>query len=77
MSEPETPAGPSEAPQRRRMICTCIQDPLEALPPELRPKNPAPSGLREAICPACGLHYLTNRATDVCIRCEQKAPSAF
>ena len=77
MSLPETIPGSPEVPNSGRLVCTCIQDPLEALPPELRPKNPAPSGLREAICPACGLHYLTNRATDVCIRCEQKAPSAF
>ncbi len=77
MSLPETHAESPEASPGGRPACTCIQDPLEALPPDLRPKNPTPSSLREATCPACGLHYLTNRATDVCIRCEQKAPSAF
>jgi hypothetical protein len=75
MSELETPAGPSEMPHSGRLICTCIQDPLEALPPELRPKNAALSGLMETTCPACGLHYLTNRTTDVCIRCEAKRAS--
>ncbi|MCJ7677491.1 MAG: hypothetical protein MUO35_07200 [Anaerolineales bacterium] len=76
MSAPEINAGPEATPQSDRPICTCLQDPLEALPPELRPKHDALSGLRETVCPACGLHYLTNRATEVCIRCEARHASA-
>jgi hypothetical protein len=76
MSAPEINAGPEATPQSGRPICTCLQDPLEALPPELRPKNDALSGLRETTCPACGLHYLTNRPTEVCIRCEARHASA-
>ena len=54
----------------------CCGDPYSGLPSELRPR-PAPKqdGLRQAICPRCGLVYLTNRDTDVCVRCEAKEPS--
>ena len=40
-------------------------------PPELRPNAKRPAGgLRKTVCPACGLDYWTNRATDRCIACE-------
>jgi len=43
----------------------------EAPPPELRPNAKRPAGgLRKTVCPACGLDYWTNRATDRCIACE-------
>lgn len=49
----------------------CCNDPYAALPAELRLKpQPGKAGLRQATCPACGLAYWTNRATDVCIACE-------
>ena len=76
MPASEINAGSEATPQTGRPICICVQDPLQALPLELRPKNDALSGLRETTCPACGLHYLTNRATEVCIRCEARHASA-
>jgi hypothetical protein len=56
--------------------CCCGQDPMGALPPELRPAPPsALSGLRSAKCPRCGLEFWTNRPTDVCSRCEYQHPT--
>lgn len=60
-------------------LCTCIQDPFAALPPEARPPTPPKKGdLRKVECPGCGMEYWTNRATDLCIDCERKGarPSA-
>ncbi len=49
----------------------CCGDPFASLPPELRPRPPAKdNGLRQVTCPKCGLVYLTNRKTDVSVRCE-------
>ena len=55
-------------------LCTCIQDPFAALPPELRPiKQRKKSRLRKVTCPGCGHVYWTNRAIDLCVDCEKKA----
>ncbi len=59
--------------------CSCNPDPFAGLPPEVRPKAEVrKSDLRQVTCPACGLEYWTNRATDVCLDCEKteakKAP---
>jgi len=52
--------------------CSCVQDPFNSLPPELRPKpKPIGGGLRQAICPGCGLKFWTNRKTDFCFDCEK------
>lgn len=55
--------------------CTCNKDPFSSLPPEMRPRKDAMSGLRKATCPMCGLNYWTNRSTDVCSDCERKQPA--
>ncbi len=53
--------------------CTCVQDPLADLPPELRPKPiQKMSDLRKVTCPGCGLVYWTNHKTDLCVECEKK-----
>lgn len=55
------------------LLCTCVQDPFTALPPELRPRQKSTMGnLRKVTCPGCGLTYWTNRKTDVCVNCEKK-----
>jgi hypothetical protein len=55
-------------------LCSCIQDPFAALPPELRPTRPRKKSLlRKATCPACGFVFWTNRSTDLCAECEKKA----
>lgn len=55
-------------------LCTCIQDPFAALPPDLRPtRQRKKSLLRKVTCPGCGLVYWTNRPTDLCVDCEKKA----
>jgi len=65
-TSPETPGTP---PPAESGGC-CCGDPYSSLPPEARPKpSPRVDGLRETRCPKCGLVYLTNRSTDVCIRC--------
>jgi hypothetical protein len=52
--------------------CSCTQDPFAGLPPELQLKPKSVAGdLRHATCPGCGLVYLTNRATDLCMECEK------
>ena len=52
----------------------CGGDPYASLPAELRPKAAAKKdGLRQVICPGCGLIYWTNRNTDLCVLCERKA----
>jgi len=49
----------------------CCGDPYANLPAEVRPKlAEKTSELRQVTCPLCGLIYLTNRKTDVCVRCE-------
>jgi hypothetical protein len=54
-------------------ICTCVKDPFADLPPDLRPKPVQKiGGLRKITCPGCGLVYMTNRKTDLCIDCEKK-----
>ena len=58
------------------MKCTCVKDPLAALPPDLRPRSQKPSDLRRVTCPGCGLIYRTNRPTDVCMECEKKGVKA-
>jgi hypothetical protein len=51
--------------------CGCGKDPYAALPPDLRPRmQTMKGGLREVICPGCGIKYRTNRSTDFCIKCE-------
>lgn len=53
--------------------CTCVQDPFNSLPPELRPKPIQKiGGLRKVTCPGCGLIYWTNRKVDLCLACEKK-----
>ena len=54
--------------------CTCMKDGFVSLPPELRPRADKKSGLRKVTCPACGLVYWTNRATDLCMECEIGVP---
>lgn len=67
------PATETEISSDLPTMCTCVQDPFAALPPELRPKaEPKKGGLRKTTCPGCGLTYWTNRATDLCIDCEKK-----
>ena len=62
-----------QASQAAPPLCTCAQDPFAGLPPELRLKpKPLGGGLRQTMCPACGLKYWTNRETDVCVVCEKK-----
>jgi hypothetical protein len=52
-------------------ICTCAQDPISYLPAQECPGHGKKRGsLREARCPRCGEHYMTNRASDVCLACE-------
>ncbi|MGC8878249.1 MAG: hypothetical protein ACP5R2_03410 [Anaerolineae bacterium] len=52
--------------------CGCHLDPFAALPPEERPRGKSPLGdLRHVVCPICGLEYWTNRAGDVCPKCEK------
>ena len=59
--------------KKKRIICTCVQDPFADLPPKVpRAKKPRPSSLRQVTCPGCGLVYWTNRETDVCIACEKR-----
>jgi len=54
----------------------CCGDPYAGMPAELRPKPEAKNdGLRQVTCPRCGLVYLTNRKTDVCVRCEEEKPA--
>lgn len=56
--------------------CSCMRDPNESLPPELRPRKKSPlekGGFRKIACPGCGLVYWTNRATDLCVDCEKRA----
>ena len=54
-------------------LCSCMTDPFNNLPPELRPRpKNVMSGLRKIRCPGCGLEYWTNRDTDLCIDCEKK-----
>lgn len=56
--------------------CSCTSDPFASLPPELRPgEQPRKGLLRDVTCPGCGLKYRTNRATDLCIKCEQADPN--
>jgi hypothetical protein len=57
-------------------VCTCVKDAFASLPPELRPRPQKSSSLRQVTCPGCGLVYLTNRATDLCMECEKKGVKA-
>jgi small redox-active disulfide protein 2 len=52
--------------------CACSRDPFASLPPEMRPRQDAISGLRKVTCPSCGLSYWTNRSTDMCSECEKR-----
>lgn len=54
------------------VLCTCMDDGFESLPPELRPRAQKRDGLRKVTCPDCGLVYSTNRGTDLCIECERR-----
>jgi hypothetical protein len=66
-SKSEGPTGP--------VSCACNPDPLQALPPELRPKPIQKiAGLRKTKCPGCGLSYWTHRVTDECMDCEAGKP---
>jgi hypothetical protein len=51
-------------------------DDFAALPPQLRPRLQKKSSLRQVTCPGCGLTYWTNRATDLCMKCETKGAHA-
>jgi len=54
-------------------LCACVTDPFASLPPELQPRPVNRRGdLRKVTCPGCGLVYLTNRKTDLCMECEKK-----
>lgn len=54
--------------------CPCAEDPFAAMPPELRPRPKNHSGdLRQVTCPGCGQVFWTNRNTDLCFDCEDKA----
>jgi small redox-active disulfide protein 2 len=55
--------------------CACSRDPFASLPPEMRPRKDSMSGLRQVVCPVCGLNYWTNRSTNVCAECERKQPA--
>jgi hypothetical protein len=67
------PTPEHDASEDKPSLCSCVQDPFAALPPELRPKSkPTMGGLRKVTCPGCGLSYWTNRATDLCVDCEKK-----
>lgn len=55
--------------------CSCMRDPNQELPPELRPRRKSPlekGGFRKVICPDCGLAYWTNRSTDLCVECVKR-----
>lgn len=54
------------------VLCTCMDDGFDALPPELRPRAQKHDGLHKVTCPGCGLVYSTNRETDLCIECERR-----
>lgn len=70
----EKPDAQDEKKEGDNPLCTCIQDPFAALPPELRPtRQRKKSLLRKVTCPGCGQVYWTNRATDLCVDCEKKA----
>lgn len=70
----EEPNGQDEIEEADEPLCTCIQDPFAALPPELRPTRQRKEYLlRKVTCPRCGLVYRTNRASDLCIDCEKRA----
>lgn len=67
-------AAENDPPESKPIVCSCIQDPFAALPPELRPRaEPKMGGLRKVVCPGCGKTYWTNRASDLCIECEKKS----
>ncbi len=74
MSEPHKENHENQEPKPGTSpLCTCLQDPFMALPPELRPRQKSTMGnLRKVTCPGCGLTYWTNRKTDVCVNCEKK-----
>jgi len=73
MNEEKDQPQPKQNQAPEKPLCTCMTDPFNNLPPELRPRpKDVMSGLRKATCPACGFQYWTNRATDLCIECEKK-----
>ena len=64
---------PNQNEELEKPLCSCMPDPFNNLPPELRPRpKDVLSGLRKVKCPACGFDYWTNRDTDLCIDCEKK-----
>ena len=64
---------PKQNQEPEKPLCSCMTDPFNNLPPELRPRpKDVMSGLRKVTCPACGLSFWTNRDTDLCIECEKK-----
>ena len=74
MTDPKNdPISEHDVSEDKPSLCSCIQDPFAALPPELRPPlKPTMGGLHKVTCPGCGLSYWTNRATDLCVDCEKK-----
>jgi hypothetical protein len=52
--------------------CPCARDGFADLPPEIRPQPQKKSWGRQVTCPGCGLVYSTNRATDLCMKCERE-----
>ncbi len=64
---------PKHNEELEKPLCTCMTDPFNSLPPELRPRNKdVMGGLRKVNCPVCGFSYWTNRDADLCIECEKK-----
>lgn len=58
--------------RKRSSRCSCRKDPFRNLPHDLQPAAKKTTSLRKVTCPGCGLVYRTNRATDLCMECENK-----
>lgn len=74
MDEQKDKPGTPETPTPDKpLLCSCIKDPFEDLPPDLRPRSKnTMNNLRKVTCPGCGLSYWTNRKKDLCVDCEKK-----
>jgi hypothetical protein len=73
MNDEKIQLQPKQNQEPEKPLCSCMTDPFNNLPPELRPRpKDVMSGLRKVTCPACGLSFWTNRDTDLCIECEKK-----
>jgi hypothetical protein len=50
----------------------CSQNPYDALPPTLQPKNKTwKTRFLQVTCPDCGLDYWTDREIDHCNECQK------